>query len=177
MNDTKKKGLTTTQIIMIAGFAVIAIAIVVTAVLLLNRKPADSMPMADSIGTPVVNKDNLDDLAAKVAEQVEKGTFMTHMTTVWRFKDGKSPAHIGTVGNAANNRYPFYFIVTLDDTGEQVYKSSLLPVGSVLKEIILEKELAAGEYEATLSYHLIDDETNEEMESNASFAITIIVEE
>jgi hypothetical protein len=78
------------------------------------------------------------------------------------------------MGNSVNNNYPFWFEVTLAD-GEVVYTSSLLPVGSVVKEIVLSKDLAQGEYSAVIAIHMVD-ENDEPVESNAGFKVTLIIQ-
>jgi hypothetical protein len=80
------------------------------------------------------------------------------------------------MGNAAANNFPFWFTVTLDD-GREVYSSSLLPVGTSLKEIVLGEDLDAGIYPAILNINMIDpDNDNEPIETNAAFNITLIIE-
>lgn len=127
------------------------------------------------LGIPVVDENNLADIERELEDKVAKGMFETHMTTQWTFPDGKSPALDAVMGNAPTNNYPFWFTVALASTGEEVYSSSLLPIGTELEEITLDKDLDAGNYAAVLTIHMVD-ENGEEVESNMAFNITLIVQ-
>jgi hypothetical protein len=98
------------------------------------------------------------------------------MNTEWRFPDGEIPSSNAIMGNSASNNFPFWFTVALED-GREVYSSSLLPIGTSLKEIILSEDLDAGIYPAVMNINMIDpDNDNEQIETNAAFNITLIVE-
>jgi hypothetical protein len=168
----KKAHLTTTQIILIVGF-VLVIAAVFT-VYLLHRQSTIAETRTPT-GNLVVNEDNLESITAEIAEKVEKGTFQTHMNVNWRFPSGDKPSSNAVIGNAEANRYPFYFIVTLANSGETVYTSDLIPVGMTLKELILDKALPAGEYNANCTYILVD-ENGEEYGGDLSFAVRLLVQ-
>ncbi len=123
---------------------------------------------------PIVDEDNLASIESQLEEKVQKGMFETHMTTMWTFPDGTSPSIDAVMGNAPSNNYPYWFTVTLPG-GEQVYSSSLLPVGTVLEEIVLDVDLDAGTYPAVIAVHLVD-ENGEELDGNmASFNISLVV--
>jgi len=162
------KGLTTKHIVLILGALVIICAAVITTVLLLRDKPAQS-------GTPVINESNLTNITGEIKEKVAKGMFQTHMNTTWIFPDGKSASSNAVMGNAASNNYPFWFTVKLSETGEIIYKSSLLPVGTQLAKIKLEKNLPKGTYPAVVNIHMID-ENGAEVESNMGINLKIVVE-
>jgi hypothetical protein len=139
-------------------------------------RPSETLVVAERTPMPMIDEDNVDEINAAIAEKVKKGTFETHFTTTWQFPDGKSASSDAVMGNSANNTYPFWFELTLDDTKETVYTSGLLPVGTALKEIVLTKDLDAGTYPATLYVHLVDDANNNEpIESNMGFNITLII--
>jgi hypothetical protein len=165
------KGLGTKHIVLILGCLLIIAAAVVAVILLTGREA----PNTDTGGIPVINPDNLADVEADIREKVEKGMFATHMNTVWTFPDGKSPSDDAVMGNSGANSYPFWFEVTVD--GETVFTSDLLPVGTQIKEIVLDKDLDAGEYAAVLSIHMVDDTNNNEpIESNMGFNITLFIQ-
>jgi hypothetical protein len=160
-------GLQNKHIALILGGVLIVAAAVVT-VILLTRAPAS--------GLPVIDESNLNDVLTELNRKVERGYFETYMNTEWRFPNGESPSSNAIMGNAEANNFPFWFTVTLDD-GREVYSSTLLPIGTSLKEIILSEDLDAGVYPATLDINMIDpDNDNEEVETNAAFNITLIVE-
>jgi hypothetical protein len=167
----QNRGLQTKHIVLILGCLLIIAAAVVAVILLTGREA----PNTNISGIPVINPDNLADVEADIREKVEKGMFATHMNTVWTFPDGKSPSDDAVMGNSGANSYPFWFEVTVD--GETVFTSDLLPVGTQIKEIILDKDLDAGEYAAVLSIHMVDDTNNNEpIESNMGFNITLFIQ-
>jgi hypothetical protein len=163
------RGLQTKHIVLILGIALIAAAAVVTVILLTRDKPADTIA-----GIPVINADNLADVEEEIREKVEKGMFVTHMNTMWTFPDGKSPSDDAVMGNSSANSYPFWF--ELISGGELLFKSDLLPVGTQIKDIVLTKDLDAGEYPAVVNIHMVDDTNdNEPIESNMGFNITLVI--
>lgn len=164
---TAKKGLTTKHVILILGSLIIICAAIVVAIFLLKDKPEQS-------GISVINESNLEQIQGKVEENVAKGMFMTHMNTTWIFPDGKSSSSNAIMGNAAENNYPFWFTVTLPDTEEIIFQSGLMPVGTQLSKIKLDKNLKMGTYPAVITIHMIDDE-GEEVEGNMTFNITLEV--
>jgi hypothetical protein len=161
------KGLTTKKIVLILGALVIVCAAAVVIVLMLRQEPAPS-------GVPVINEDNLNEIVSEMEEKVARGMFETYMNTTWTFPDGASASSDAVMGNSASNNFPFWFTVTLSDTGEVVYTSSLLPIGSELAEIVLDKDLNAGPYPALITIHMVDEE-GEEVESNMGFNLTLVV--
>ncbi len=162
------KGLTTKHIVLVFGSLIIICAAVIIAVFLLRGEPAEAT-------TPVATADNLEQIQGEIQDKVAKGMFMTHMNTTWNFPDGESASSNAVMGNSTGNTYPFWFSVTLPDTGEVIYQSGQLPVGQQLSEIKLDKVLDKGTYPAVINIHLID-ENGEEIESNMAFNISLVVE-
>jgi hypothetical protein len=101
--------------------------------------------------------------------------FECKMSMTWTFADGSAASKDAYVANSTNNKYPIYFDVTLNDTGEKVYSSPVLPVGAELTGITLDKDLDPGTYKAKVLYSLIKDEESQEVVSSAGFVIKIIV--
>lgn len=166
--DTDAKRLTTKHVVLILGTLIILCAAVLIAIFLLkdNSEPA---------GTSVITESNLADIKGEMQAHVDKGMFMTHMNTTWIFPDGKSPSSNAIMGNAAANNYPFWFTLTLPDTDETLFKSGLMPLGTQLSELKLDKDLDKGTYDALVTVHMVDEE-GKEMESNMSFNVSLIVE-
>ena len=151
----------------IIAFVVLCAALVVCVVLLLQKtKPKE----LDRGFGDESNKDTvMEDMGDKVAE----GMFECKMTTSWVFEDGKSESPNAYVANVENNLHTIYFDVYEKATEELLYSSPMLPVGTELDNIKLEKELQKGEYDAVVMYTLVD-EDNEEV-STVGFDITISV--
>lgn len=164
--NAASKGLTTKHIILIFGSLIIICAAVIVAIFLLKDKPE---------GTPVITEANVKEIQGEIQEKVAKGMFMTHMNTTWIFPDGKSPSSNAVMGNASGNNYPFWFTVSLPDTSEIIYESGLLPVGTQLAELKLNKDLGKGSYPAVVTIHMVD-ENGDEVDSNMAFNIKLEVE-
>jgi hypothetical protein len=163
----------TGRIAMIIAAVVLAAAVIVATIVLTRPKQAEEPA---GMQVPIIDADNIENVLDDLKEKSEKGQFNTWMTVTWSFPDGESPSSDAIVGNSEANNYPFFFDVILDDTNETVYSSSLIPVGSQVKEIKLNRDLPKGAYEATITYHLVDDTNNNEViETNLSFGITISV--
>lgn len=155
-----------------AAFAVVLVALVICIVLLLTKSddtpdvPDRSMISNDDGTTSVlergfVDTENMDNIVLEMEDKVEEGMFECEMTTTWTFDSSDTISPNAYVANAETNRHTFYFDVYLDGTDEIIYSSPLLPVGSELQNIKLEKELPAGEYGATVVYTLVNEEYKE----------------
>lgn len=124
----------------------------------------------------VVDENNIDEVIEQFDQNgnVLPGNYEAKMNSTWQFADGKSASYNAYVENVENNTNAVYFDVMLSDTGETIYESPVLPLGSHIDEIKLNAELSAGTYDAILVYHLIDDDQN--TISTVNFGITIIIE-
>lgn len=151
----------------IALIVVVLVALILCILLLLLRDRED-----DGVGR-FVTEDNADDIMADMAEKVGKGMFECRMTTSWTFEDASSPSTDAYVANAESNLYALYFDVYRQPKDELLYSSPLLPVGTDIDGIKLDKKLPAGEYDAIVRYTLVDE--NEEEVSTVGFDITISV--
>lgn len=172
-----KPWLTGPKAALILGSLFIVSAAVVVLVLALRGDGAESVVIeAPRIaGTPIVTADNLDTIVQETRERVRRGMFQTHMNTTWTFPDGYSPSTNAVMGNAANNNYPFWFTVTVQETDEVVFTSGLMPLGTQLSEITLDTPLPAGTYRAVVSINMIDDE-GVPVDNNVGLGVTLIVQ-
>ncbi len=157
--------------IIIVCAVIIIILLAVIIILLLQRKEDDGPKR-----NVVVNEDNAEDVAEDLLgqETVQPGTYEVKMNSTWNFKDGKSSSDNAYVENVPANTNDVYFDVQLSDTEEVIYESPVIPRGSHLEDIVLDKDLDAGTYDCVLIYHLIDD--NQNTVSTLRMKITIVVE-
>jgi len=159
--------------IIFSSIALFSIAIGLLVFLLLRNNNGEDL---DEImipgGNMVISSDNLDDIKQAITEKVERGMFSTYMNTTWTFPDSKSPSSDAVMGNSPNNNYPFWFSLAIGD--DEIYRSSLLPVGTQLKEVILTADLPPGTHNALMDINMVD-ENGEPVESNMKFAITLII--
>lgn len=121
----------------------------------------------------IVDENNADDIMESLQKDSVDTMFNCRMSYQWTFDNGSAESKNAYVANTDYNHYPIYFEVLLDDTQEIVYTSSIIPVGSEVNGLTLDKDLAAGNYPATVNYHLINND-NQEV-SSVGFSITIQV--
>ena len=99
-----------------------------------------------------------DKIIASLNEKVVEGMINISMNTSPNFKDGTSAGNLMIV-NESINRYPQVVEITRSDTGEMIYKSGAIPVGSKIESDTLDVDLEAGTYECTAMFHNVDPET------------------
>lgn len=139
--------------------------------LLAEKKKAEEVPKRNV----VVNKDNVDDvLKGMEEEKTPMGHYEAKMNSVWNFETGDASSKDAYVENVTNNTNSVYFDVIRSDNNETIFESPILPVGSYLEEITLNKKLPAGTYDCILVYHLLNEE--EESISTVKVAVTINIE-
>jgi len=161
------------KVIIISMIALFCIVIGLLLFFLLRDQPEEIQEIQTPTGNIIINPNNLDDIVGSLTEQIERGMFNTYMNTTWVFPDSNSPSSNAVMGNSPSNNYPFWFDLVIGN--EEVFKSSLLPVGSQLKEIILNADLPPGEYNAIMDINMID-ENNQPVQSDMKFGITIIIQ-
>lgn len=170
----------------IIAFLVIIVILVGVIAFLLGRNTGSSDNSSEAGNTPsgreVVSESRVildEDSAAGVMEdmrsEVEEGMFECNMSMTWTFDDTTNPSKDAYVANSKNNKYPIYFDVILKDTGETIYTSPILPVGSELKNFALDKSLDPGTHKVKVMYTLIKDEVSQEPISSAGFIIKVKV--
>jgi len=116
---------------------------------------------------------NVRDMERAVEESVALGMFETHMNTTWRFPDGKSPSNNAVMGNSPNNNFSFWFTITLS-TGQMVYESGLIPVGTELAELILDEELTDGRYDAVVQINMVQDDGTP-VDNNMGINVVLVI--
>lgn len=170
------------RVIIIIAFAVLLAALAVCIVLLLSKKEdSNDIPMETrqrseaekALERGFVSEDSADNIMEEMANKVADGMFECEMTMSWTFEDGNSTASNAYVANSENNLHTLYFDVYDNATEELLYSSPMMPVGTELREIKLEKELPAGDYSALVMYTLVDE--NYEEVSQVGFNITISI--
>lgn len=82
------------------------------------------------------------------------------MNTSPTFSDGTSEGNLMIV-NEGVNRYPQVVEITRNDTGETIYKSGAIPVGSKIEKASLSADLDAGTYECTALFYNVDPDTGD----------------
>lgn len=159
--------------ILILGIIVIIVLLLVVIMLLLKSQQNDEPKR-----NVVVTKDNVEEVVDDMLNQdyVEPGYYSVSMSTTWHFKDGDSVSEDAYVANLMENTNDVYFDVFLaDNENEAILESPILPRGSELEEIALDKTLSSGTYDCVMVYHLIDED--QKTVSTLRVGFTIIVEQ
>lgn len=175
-NESTEKG---RRLLVIAAFVVLLAALAVCIVLLLSRKDdsqekvIERSAASEALERGFVDEESAGDIMEEMADKVAEGMFECEMTMSWTFEDANSVSPNAYVANSENNLHTLYFDVYDRSNDELLYSSPMLPVGSALKEIKLEKELTAGDYDAVVMYTLVDEDYEEV--SKVGFNITISV--
>ena len=101
--------------------------------------------------------DNLspEEIAEKLNEKVAEGMINISMNTAPYFEDGKAEGNVMIVNESINN-YPQQVEFIRNDSGEQIFQSKAIPVGSKIERAALDVELPAGTYECTAMFHNLD---------------------
>ena len=119
--------------------------------------------------------DNLspEETAEKLNEKVAEGMINISMNTAPYFENGTAEGNVMIVNEAINN-YPQQVEFIRNDTGEQIFQSKAIPVGSKIERAALDVELPAGTYECTAMFHNLDPETGDII-GTAGAIITITI--
>ena len=119
--------------------------------------------------------DNLspEEIAEKLNEKVAEGMINISMNTALYFENGTADGNLVIVNESINN-YPQKVQIIRNDTGEQIYESGAIAVGSKIERAKLDVALPAGTYECTAYFHNLDPETGEII-GTAGAIITITV--
>lgn len=166
--EKQKNRKVATVICAVAVVAVAVAAVLFTATHALNKEPEGY----------VLNESNYEQIKEEMSDKVAEGYFETYMNTIWTFEDGESESRDAVFGNSPNNAKPIRCEVSLDDTEEIVFKSAVLPVGTELSGIKLDRKLAAGTYPAVCRIYLLTQQEDGSYIdfSDAGFTISIVVE-
>ena len=104
------------------------------------------------------NEADLDQIVDGLNRKVEEGMINISMNTSPSFEDGAAEGNLMIV-NESVNRYPQVVEITRNDTGDQIYKSGAIPVGSKIERARLSADLDAGTYECTALFYNVDPDT------------------
>ena len=106
--------------------------------------------------------DNLspEEIAEKLNEKVAEGMINISMNTAPYFENGTAEGNLMLVNESINN-YPQKVQIVRNDTGEQIYESGAIAVGSKIERAKLDVVLPVGTYECTAYFHNLDPETGE----------------
>ena len=162
--ETRSKDITVYAIIILVLLVGAGIFLAVR----LLHKPADAA-LADSKSGIIYDSsaveggwDNLspEEIEARLNEKVAEGMINISANTAPIFEDGSSEGNLMLVNESINN-YPQKVQIVRNDTGEQIYESGAIAVGSKIERARLDVVLPAGTYECTAYFHNLNPETGE----------------
>ena len=157
--ETRSKDITVYAII----FLVLLVGAGIFLAVRLLHKPADAA-LADSKSGIIYDSsaveggwDNLspEEIEAQLNEKVAEGMINISANTAPIFEDGASEGNLMLVNESINN-YPQMVQIVRNDTGEQIYESGAIAVGSKIERARLDVVLPAGTYECTAYFHNLD---------------------
>ena len=170
----------TLVILAVVGLAA-AITIGIFTAVRLIRKPAQSK---DDPKTGIVYDDSAieggwdnlspEEIAERLNQKVAEGMINISANTAPIFEDGSSEGNLMLVNESINN-YPQKVQIVRNDTGEQIYESGAIAVGSKIERAKLDVVLPAGTYECTAYFHNLDPETGDII-GTAGAIITITIQ-
>lgn len=152
---------------------IVVIAVLLMTIVLLVKGTDKEAPKRNV----VVTKKNAEQVVDEMIQQeyIPQGYYSASMSTIWHFTSSDAISEDAFVANVEENTNDVYFDIFLaGNENEPIYQSPILPRGSELENIALDKELTAGTYDCVMIYHLIDEEQN--TVSTLRVGFTIIVE-
>ena len=160
--ETRSKDITVYAVI----FLVLLVGAGIFLAVRLLHKPADAALASSKSGIVYDSSaveggwDNLspEEIEARLNEKVAEGMINISANTAPIFEDGSSEGNLMLVNESINN-YPQKVQIVRNDTGEQIYESGAIAVGSKIERARLDVDLPAGTYECTAYFHNLDPES------------------
>lgn len=156
------------------GIGIILIIVLLVFIIILLLK---GMEKEEPKRNVVINQENAEEVVSEMISQeyVPPGYYSASMTTTWHFETGDSVSEDAYVANKEENTNDVYFDLYLDgQEDEPILQSPIIPRGSELENITLDKKLDAGTYDCVMIYHLVDSE--QKTVSTLRVGLIIIVE-
>jgi hypothetical protein len=185
-SDTRKNKKRLINMLFIFGAVATLCVVVVVAFMLGTRmqEPYESSmiprALADTPGTVtggrglMLTPETLDEVREELARPRQATHFTTSMNTSWEFPSGTEPSTNATVGNSTLNDFTMYFDVVLVATGEVVFSSPFMPVGTRLEYFALDVPLPPGEHDAIATFTLVDDDFEDITDVHISVLIQVL---
>lgn len=167
------------NMLVIIAFVILLMALAVCIAVIISKSGAtraeesSANKTASALERGFVQESDADNIMAEMEEKVAEGMFECKMTTFWTFDNADAESPNSYVANVESNRNTIYFDVYESKSNDLLYTSPMLPVGTEIRNIKLDKKLPAGDYDAVVMYTLVDE--NYEEVSSVGFNITISI--
>lgn len=169
VQEQKKKG---GKIAYTIGGAVLVVAVAIGAFVLGTRqnngedeeKPqVTNAPVKKSGGEGTIIDESYEKPESE--ETVGLGFYEAKMSTDWVFdsKTLKSTNEV-YIANADENVYDMYFDLVDESSDTIIYTSPVIEIGDALEELTLDTPLEPGKYTCLMVHHLLDPETDQEVD-------------
>lgn len=116
----------------------------------------------------ILDKDDVN----KSSETVENGQMSLEMKNVAISKDGIN--FNCYLCNAKENKFDIFITIQDYDTGAELFRSGVMPVGSRIEKMKFNKELEEGEYSTVITFHQLESDGETE-HAKVSVAYTLNV--
>lgn len=172
----KKGGMKTVGIVILSAIIVVLVGVIVY--LLIPRQPEEDE--TDGLRGTVVTPNNVQQVLEEMEQEASKepvpaGYYTVMMNYEWHFATGDAVSTNAYVENMRLNTHAVYLDVFLaEDEENAIYKSPVIPLGSSLRDIVLDTPLEAGTYPCVAVFHLVDDD--QETLDTLRVTVTVIVE-
>lgn len=148
---------------------VIGVMLVIIIILLLRACDSHDNPVVEDLrqrfgvetdanANDDFQKKSQDEIIADLNEKVQAGYINISMNLTPVFETGTSEGNLMIVNEDINN-YPQVVQIYLRDSGELLYESKLIPVGTKIDTGKLLVDLDKGEYTCVAYFHNVDSET------------------
>lgn len=166
------------------AMGILGILIVIIAVLLLLKgckAPAETDAGHMNDGGLVIDKNaeeggwrgtDTEAVIESLNRKVEEGMINISMNTSPYFEDGDSYGNLMIVNEKTNN-HPQIVSIVMNSTGEEIYRSGGIPVGSKIEKAKLGVSLPKGVYECTAMFHSVDENGNDLGCAGAIITVTV----
>ena len=114
-----------------------------------------------------------EEIQEELNQKVQEGMINISMNTSPVFASGTAKGNLMIVNSPTNN-YPQIVYIIRKDTGEEIYRSKGIPVGSKIEYAALNVDLAPGTYDCVAYFNNADPQTGEILgTAGAEIVITV----
>jgi hypothetical protein len=121
-----------------------------------------------------LNQRTQEEIQEELNRKVEEGMIRISMNTAPVFASGTAKGDLLIVNDESNN-YPQVVYIVRKDTGEEIYRSGAIAVGSKIEQAPLAVDLPAGTYDCVAYFNNVDMESGTFL-GTAGAEITITVQ-
>lgn len=138
-----------------------------------DDRPSNSIEYDEGATEGDLEHASKDEIQAALNEKVAQSEINISINPTPVFEDGTSEGNLLIMNNEINN-YPQRVTIIRNDTGEQIYQTKAIPVGSKIETDKLDVDLDAGTYDCVAYFENLDPETGDALgKAGANITITI----